>query len=148
MPIGCGPQYKRRPEFGGFFSEILNVAGSVVGDPALGDQIASKATPGFTKITQSQQQIAQTIAPDVIAAIKNPGNMKIDPAYQSLAVSVAPSVAQELAAQGVMFPPGSLGATYQNPSVFDAFGGQHEQLVKIGAGLLAAFAVGKVLKVF
>lgn len=139
---------QRPVHLGGFFSTILNVAGSFVGDPALGNQIGSQANPGFAKISQDNQQIADTISPKVMAILNNPSSVKApDPAYASLAAQVAPGVAQDLLKSGYVFPAGTLGATYQSPSYFDAFGGQNEKFVKIGAGILGGWALLKVLKV-
>jgi|SRR5579862_1174876 len=134
---------------GGIFSEILDAAGATVGDPGLGDQIASKAQPGFVPVTQNTTQIAQTVAPDVIKAMNSPTPITPTPIptlYQQIASAAAPQIAQQLKAQGYLFPPGSMGAEYQNPSIFDAFGGQYSSVVKIGALGLAGFLALKLVR--
>lgn len=132
----------------GWFSTALNVAGSFIGDPALGSQIGAQAGAGFAKISQDNQQIADTISPKVLAVLNNPTSAKApEPAYASMAQQVAPAVAQDLLKAGYVFPPGTVGADMQKPSYFDAFGGQNATYVKIGAGVLGGWALLKVLKV-
>jgi hypothetical protein len=131
----------------GFFSEVLDVAGSFVGDPTLGNQVAANAKPGFAPITQDQTQIATTVAPLVSKAIAAPIPAKsITSQAQQIATGIAPQVAQDMLAAGYVFAPGTLGASYQNPSIFDAFGGPDAGLVKVGFGILAVWAGFKVLK--
>jgi hypothetical protein len=132
---------------GGWFTTALNVAGSFVGDPALGSQVAMTARPGYAAINQTPQQIADTVAPKVLSALKNPPSQnKLDPAYQALATSIAPNVAYDLAAAGYVFPPGSLGAEYQKPSPFNVFGGQNAPYAMIGAGILGLWGLSKLFR--
>ena len=136
------------PGFGGWFSTILNVAGSFVGDPALGSQIASQALPGYAPVNQSAAQIAKQVAPDVLNAIKSPPKIdltKLPARDQTVAQSSAQAVALELASEGYMFPVGTMGAEFQKPSLFDAFGGQYSGIVKIAAGALGVALLVKVL---
>lgn len=62
--FGCGcndrPQSRatvlQDGNFGGFFTLALNAAGSLVGDPALGSQIASQAGPAYARIKDSDRK--------------------------------------------------------------------------------------------
>lgn len=141
----------RPASFGGIFSDILDVAGSFVGDPGLGNQIAAQAKPGFAPITQTAQQIAVQVAPDTITALKNPTSIvpsKIPANAQQVAAASAQAIALQLASQGYAFPPGTQGYVYQNPntSVFDAFGGQFQGIVEIGALGLGALLLFKMVR--
>jgi hypothetical protein len=129
---------------GGFFSEVLDVAGSFVGDPALGEQVASKAVPGFARITQTPAQIADQVKGRVksqLAAQAAPDPTKITPAAMQIGAAVAPNVAAALASEGVMFPAGTVGGELQHPTPLDAFGGPNAKWVLVAglalAGLLA-----------
>lgn len=133
---------------GGIFSELLNVAGSTVGDPALGNQIAAKANPAFGPITQTPDEIAQTVLHDAQSALDNPAGVNvaaITPASAQIAQAVLPQTAQRLAAAGYVFPPGSVGEQYVTPSVLSAFGGQNEKLVLLAGGVLLAALLVKEL---
>lgn len=149
---GCSPPRVMPPSppvgMGGWFSTALNVAGSFVGDPALGDQIASQAKGGYAAISQTPQQIADTVAPKVISALKAPSSSpaKVTPAAQQVATYAAADIAQALAKQGYMFPAGTLGAEYQKPSMFNAFGGQNASFAKIGVGALGVLLLFKLIK--
>jgi hypothetical protein len=154
--IGCGPggsccgtcrAVTRPVTMDGFFSTILNVAGSFVGDPALGNQVASQGSPGYAPITQDAQAIAKTVAPSALTALKGPVDLKtVSPQAQQIAASVSGAVAVELASQGYVFPPGSYGAELQKPSIFDAFGGQNKTYAELGFAALGALLLFKVLK--
>lgn len=148
---GCGccnpPALARPAQLGGIFSTILDAVGSIAGDPQFGEQVASQARGGYSPITQNMQQIADTVAPDVMSALKAPPDpSKITPQAGQVAQAAAQAIAQKLLAQGYVFPSGTLGAEYQKPSLFDAFGGQNRTVVEIGLGALALFAVVKVLR--
>lgn len=119
----------------GIFELALNAAGSFVGNPALGSQVASTAGAPFARIKETPEQIAGRVAPDVRAALATA--TFADPAgissqSQQIAAAVAPHVAAQLAAQGVMFPPGSVGAEMVDPSYLNAFGGENAQWVLWG----------------
>lgn len=140
------------PGFGGIFSTLLNVAGSFVGDPALGSQVASQASPAYAPVTQDAAQIATQVAPNVLAALKQPliTSLKNIPARdQTVATSTAnlQAIAVQLKSQGYQFPAGTLGAEYQmpSPSLFDAFGGQYGGYVQLGAAALGIALLLKVL---
>lgn len=107
---------------GGIFSEILNVAGAYVGDPALGDQLASKALRAYAPIKQTPQQIADEVTPQVLQALKSSAVVDIDNLSVSIAQAIAPYVAVNLNSQGVVFNPGTLGASYTYPSLFGGMG--------------------------
>lgn len=133
---------------GGFFSTVLDVAGSFVGDPGLGNQVASQSPYAFGPITQTPDQIAVTVLPDARTAMANLAaiNVKIlTPASQQLAQAVLPQTAAQLVAAGVVFPPGSVGANLAKPTVLDAFGGQDAQWVLIGGLALGALLLLKEL---
>lgn len=133
----------------GIFSTILNVVGAVtIGDPGLGNQLTLDAVPGYAPITQTPQQIADTVTPQVLSALKSgmvPNVTGIAPAYVQIAGTIAPSVAIELANQGYVFPDGTVGAQYQHPTIFDAFGGQNAGFVKLASIGLAGLLLLKVL---
>lgn len=130
---------------GGFFSTILNVAGSAVGDPGLGNQVASQSPAAFGTITQTPDQIAAQVLPKVKATLSTgtPSAKDITPASQQIATLVAPDIAAQLAADGVMFPAGTVGANLQHPTVLNAFGGQNAQWVLVGGLALAALLLFK-----
>ncbi len=139
---GCASCSGQAPGgFGGWFSTALNVAGSFVGDPGLGDQIASQAGPGWANIGETPDQIAQRVAPEVGAAFVagkpiNAGNLSAQ--AQQIAAGVAPGVAASLKAQGVILPAGTVGGELQHPSTLDAFGGGNRQWVILGGLALGA----------
>lgn len=137
----------RSAGFDGIFSTILNVAGSFVGDPALGSQVAGQASPAYANITETPQEIAARVAPDVITDIGTPNlDLKtVTPQAQSVAQATAQAIALEMGKQGYVFPAGTLGATYQKPSLLDAFGGNHENLIKSAAVILGGALLLKVL---
>jgi hypothetical protein len=67
---GCGCAAcagEAAPAFGGIFSTILNAAGSFVGDPGLGSQIAATAGPGWAAISETPEEIAARVAQNVAA---------------------------------------------------------------------------------
>lgn len=143
----CGPG-RAPPGLGGIFSQVLNVAGSFVGDPALGDQIASKAQPGWAAIKETPQQIADRIAPDVKARLGsgNPIETKgISPQAQQIGAAVAADVAASLLAQGVRLPPGTVGGELQKPSILDAFGGGNRGWILVGGLALGGLLLLKGL---
>lgn len=144
---GAGPAPST--QMGGLFEIALNVAGSFVGDPALGSQLASQAGPAFARIKETPDQIAARVAPNVKATLEAgtypPQAALITPQSQQIANAVAATVAGQLAAEGVFFPPGTVGAELQNPSVFNAFGGENAQWVLIGGLALGALVVFKAL---
>lgn len=134
--------------FGGFFSMALNVAGSFVGDPQLGSQIASTAGKPFAKIKETPAQIAARVAPDVRLSLTSGASVdpaKLSPQARQIGQAVAADVAAQLAAQGVYFPPGSVGAELQHPSYLNAFGGQNAQWVLVGGLALGALVLFKGL---
>jgi hypothetical protein len=145
--FGCGCDAPRRaPGMGGIFSTLLDVAGAYVGDPGLGDQVASQSPLAFGPITQTPAQIATTIAPDVTAAMGNLAAIdtkNITSASQQIATSILPQTAAAMTAAGVVFPPGSVGANLQHPTVLNAFGGQDAEYVLIGGLALAALLLFK-----
>lgn len=133
--------------FGGWFSTALDVAGSFIGDPALGEQIASQAGPGWARIGETPDQIAQRVAPDVGAAFaagKPISAANISPQAQQIAAGVAAGVAASLRAQGVILPAGTVGGELQSPSSLDAFGGANRKWVLLGGLALGAALVFKV----
>ena len=133
--------------FGGFFSTLLNVGGSFIGDPELGSQIASQAVPGFAPVTQDAKAIADTVTPDLLMVLKSPVDIKgLSPRDQQVASSAGPAIAMALAAKGYVFAPGTVGAELQKPSAFDAFGGNSSGLVKIGFGVLGVALLIKMLR--
>lgn len=144
--FGCGCGDRRAPSgMGGWFSTALNVAGSFVGDPGLGNQIAGQASPGFAPITSTPAQIAAHVAPSVKDLLTS-GSIDptgITPASQQIATAAAPAVAATLAAQGVYFPPGSAGEALQRPTPLDAFGGQNAKWVLVGGLALGAALLWK-----
>lgn len=149
---GCdrgGPPPAASPQMGGVFELALNAAGSFVGAPALGSQLASQAGPAFARIKESPDQIAARVAPGVRATIEAgtypPKAALITPQSQQIAASIAPTVAAQLAAEGVFFPPGTVGAELQDPSYLNAFGGQNAQWVLVGGLALGALALFKAL---
>lgn len=130
-----------RAGFGGVFSEILNVAGAFVGDPALGSQIAAKAQPGYGAIHQTPDQIADQVKARVksqLGAETLPNVAGISPAAQQIGAGIAPNLAAKLAADGVTFAPGTVGAELQRPTPLNAFGGANAKWVLIGGAALAA----------
>lgn len=131
---------------GGMFSKLLNVAGTFIGDPALGDQIAAKAKPGYVPITQAPEQIANTIGAEVLADLKSPSSVVPDNNSFAVANAVAPAVAMKLASEGYIFPAGSLGAEFAHPSSLNAFGGQNRNLVIWGAAGIGALLLLKTFK--
>jgi hypothetical protein len=138
---GCASCAGQAPAFGGFFSTILNAAGSFVGDPALGSQIAAGASPGWAAISETPDQIAARVTPDVGAALvagKPVSSTSISAQAQQIAAGVAPDVAASLKAQGVILPAGTVGGELQNPSPLDAFGGANRPWVIIGGLALGA----------
>lgn len=140
--------FTRRPGMDGFFSTVLNIAGAYVGDPQAGDQLASKASPAFAKITQTPAQIADQVTPGVKAGYTSsasPDLAKITTQSQQIAAGVAPLVAANLAKDGVMFPAGTYGAQLQNPSTLNAFGGANAKWVYFGVLALAGALVWKEL---
>lgn len=148
---GCGESVGPTPPagMGGFFELILNAAGSTVGDPQLGSQIASTAGAPFARIKETPEQIAARVAPDVGATLQAggpTGARDITQQSQQIAAAILPQLAAQLAAQGVMLPAGTVGAELQGPSYFNAFGGQNAQWVLLGgaalAGLLALREMG------
>lgn len=145
-PVSLYPN--SRDGMGGIFETILDVAGSFVGDPALGSQVASQASAAYAPVTQNASQIAKQIAPNVLTALKSPPQIdlsKLPARDQTVATSSAQAAAIELANEGYAFPPGTLGAEYQKPSIFDAFGGNYGGYVKIGAIVLGGALLLKVL---
>lgn len=137
--FGCPPGPS--PGMGGLFSTALNVAGSFVGDPGLGSQIASQADAPFAKIKESPAQIAARVAPDVRLALTSgtlPDASKLSQQSRQIGQGVAADVAATLAAQGVYFPPGTVGAQLQHPSYLNAFGGQNAEWVLVGGLALGA----------
>lgn len=143
----CGPG-KAPPGLGGFFSTALNVAGSFVGDPALGDQIASQAGPAWARIGETPDQIAERVAPEVGAAFVAGKPIRaagLSPQAQQIAAGVAPGVAASLRAQGVILPAGTVGGQLQNPSTLDAFGGDSRKWVILGGLALGAALLWKGL---
>jgi hypothetical protein len=134
--------------FGGWFSTALNVVGSIVGEPGLGNQVAAQASPGYAPITQDPSGIARTIAPSVVAALKAPpaDPKSIGPQAGQVAQAALQATAQELTAQGYVFAPGTLGAQYQSPSILNAFGGGTASLVEIGAGVLGLMLLVKLVR--
>lgn len=139
--FGCGCDGPPRPSgLGGLFSTALDVAGSFVGDPGLGDQIASKAGRAFAPVTQTPTQIAKQVTPGVKAALESGSidSAGITPASQQIASSIGPAVAASLAAEGVYFPPGTKGAELQRPTPLDAFGGANAKWVLFGGLALGA----------
>lgn len=150
--FGCGCDGRRidaaAPGFGGIFTLALNAAGATVGDPALGSQIASQAGKPFAKIKETPAQIASRVAPDVRLALTSgtiPDPARLSPQAQQIGGAVAADVAAQLAAQGVYFPPGTVGADLQHPSYLNAFGGQNAQWVLVGGIALAALVLFKGL---
>lgn len=143
--FGCDA---RRSGMGGFFTTALNVAGAFVGDPALGSQIASGAQPGYAPLTQTPDQIARTVAPAAKSALTNPGAIDVNaisPGAQRIAAEILPQTAAALAAAGYAFPPGTVGASLQRPSVLNAFGGGSARWVLIGGVALAGLLLAKEL---
>jgi hypothetical protein len=138
---GCAACGGQGAAFGGFFSTALDVAGSFVGDPMLGEQIAAKGGRGWAAISETPDQIAERIAPTVGASVvagKPIDGAGVSSQAQQIAAGVAPGVAAALAAQGVIFPAGTVGAELQHPSTLDAFGGANRQWVIIGGLALGA----------
>jgi hypothetical protein len=150
---GCGGPSLAPPAagagLGGFFELALNAAGSVVGDPALGSQIASQAGPAWARIKETPPEIAAHVAPSVKTYLTNGGALPdpagISPQAQQIAAGVAGDVARSLAAEGVYFPPGTVGAQIQNPTYLNAFGGQNSQWVLVGGLALGALVLLKGL---
>lgn len=144
---GRGERPGAPPGMGGLFSTVLNVAGSFVGDPALGSQVASFAQPGFANITQTPQEIADMVAPTVATRLASPGVLPnpaaLSPQAQQIGAGVAAYVARDLATQGVALAPGTVGAELQHPSILDAFGGPNAKWVLTGGLALAALLVLK-----
>lgn len=134
---------------GGVFSTVINAAGAFfIGDPALGNQIASQASMAYAPVNQNAAQIAKQIAPNVLTALKSPPQIdlsKLPARDQTVATSSAQAAAIELANEGYAFPLGTVGAEYQKPSIFDAFGGNYVGYVKIGAIVLGGALLLKVL---
>lgn len=149
----CGGELAPNPStqgggggFGGIFSTFLNVAGSLVGDPALGSQVAAQALPGYAPITETPQQIADRVAPGVKTALAagTPVSLTgVTSQAQQIGQSVAPDVAADLAAQGYTFAPGTVGAELQKPSVLDAFGAANRGWVALGAAALGVALLWK-----
>ena len=135
-----------RGGFGGFFSEILNVAGAFVGDPALGSQIAAKAAPGYGAIHQTPDQIADQVKARVksqLGAETAPDVASITPASQQIGAAIAPNVAAALAQEGVLFAPGTVGAELQHPTALNAFGGANAKWIMVGGAVLAGLLLLK-----
>lgn len=137
--LACGPSCNcsgrcRQPGLAGFFSTLLNVAGTLVGDPALGNQVAAQASPGYAPVTQSADQVATTVSPAVLDALHQPSGkpLQANAVTQQVAAYALQPIAQQLASQGYQFPPGTVGAELVKPSLLDAFGAQNRQLVMVG----------------
>lgn len=146
---GCCAECEGRGRIGlgGFFAEVLNVVGAATVGVPLGTVAESQAQAAYGKITQTPDQIAQTVAPKVADAIAHPAKAgTITPISQNIAQSVAPQVAQAMAASGYQFAPGSLGASLVHPDPFGAFGGNSSQLVKYGFVGIGALLLLKALK--
>lgn len=131
---------------GGIFELALNAAGSFVGNPALGSQIASTAAPAWGKIKDTPQEMAARVSPRVVATLQSgafPDPATISQQSQQIAANVLAQVAADLAAQGIYLPPGTVGADLQNPSYLNAFGGEYGQWVLVGGLALGALLVLK-----
>lgn len=145
---GCDDRPRAGPGMGGFFAEALNIAGSFVGDPGLGSQVASQSPLAFGPITQTPDQIAATVLPDATAALGDLGSIKttnITPASQQVAGAILPQTAAALAAAGYVFPAGSVGADLAKPTVLDAFGGGNAKWVLVGGLALGGLLLLKEL---
>jgi hypothetical protein len=150
--FGCGCEAQRvYTPMGGIFTDILNVAGSFVGDPGAGNQIASQSPAAFGPITQTPAQIATTVLPGVQSALAAPSTINtknITAASQQIATTILPQTAQAAAAAGYSFPPGSVGASLTGTAAvqgLDAFGGQNAEWVLLGGLALGALLIFKVL---
>ena len=145
---GCGGPPRAAPGLGGFFSEILDVAGSFVGDPGLGNQVAAQSPLAFGPITQTPDQIATTVLPDATTALGDLGSINtknITPASQQVASAILPQTAAALVAAGYTFPPGTVGADLAKPTVLDAFGGGNAKWVLVGGLALGGLLLLKEL---
>jgi hypothetical protein len=151
--LGCAcqdPPRTRSPAMGGILSTLLDVGGSFVGDPGLGNQVAATSPAAFGPITQTPAEIATTILPNVQPALANVAGIdtkSITTQSQQVANSVLPQTVAALTAAGYTFAPGTYGAALQSPdtSALDAFGGQYAGWVLIGGLGLAALLLLKEL---
>lgn len=114
---------KNMGQFGDLFSAIAQVAATVTGQPEIAAaagslKAAAGGAAGPAAITQTADQIAAQILPQVQTA---------------------------LAEKGIVLPPTAAQSTV-TASILDAFGAQNTPFVELGLGLLGLFLAFKVIR--